>query len=90
MSLAGATSGVAGVGDAVEVDFRNCDRMRVAKDGASPSPEELDLRTEAFGDSGAPGLRKKPVRWFSSIGLGAHSIDEVSGVVSRDEGSDDI
>ena len=36
-------------------------------------------------EKGWPGVRKKLERWFSSTGLGEHSIDEVSGVVSREE-----
>ncbi len=36
-------------------------------------------------ERGWPGDRKKLDRWFSSTGLGEHSIDEVSGVVAREE-----
>ena len=39
-------------------------------------------------DKGWPGVLKKLDKWFSSTGLGEHSIEEVSGVVPRDEAID--
>lgn len=57
-------------------------------DGISPSLDAFDWRGELMIDKGWPGDRKKLDRWFSSIGLGEHSIDEVSGVVSREEARD--
>ena len=69
-------------------DFFVCDRARAGIIGASASLEALDCRGEARLAKGRPGDRKKLERWFSSTGLGEHSIDELSGVVPREEASD--